>query len=814
MIDDFYRKGDIEGAGQALGLSGIEKGMAKAGLQASQFGDVLEDVDDIMDIMSNTSLKGTKGLKAIGQGFLNVGKKVKTFLTPLNIVKGLGIGALIGGAGYAIKKSYDSLPSTKAKQLNEMTEEYATNEDKLASLNTELADTQARIEELSLKGHLSLVEEDELSKLKETNAELERSISLQESQNKVDARETLNKAKDTYKSYTTEDYDTKALQSTGAATWEIPKTAKEMGFAEGSEDAKNYENALSALTKAHEENGEATQGALNALSSYNAEQLKGIELGDGAYNVEGMEAAEDALEDLAKATGLTRDELLLALEGVGILKPEVDTTDLDELDEKAKSSQEKLNEMNGTKYEIDIDTKDPEKIEQQVKNATEQIQPYLSTNEDGTPKYDYSKEGAQEAHDVYASAIAHQQRAEYENSEAYQTEASTPLAEATKNFLEAKAEYDTQADLAAKGMKNNMEEAQKQAEATFETFKKANTEGVFDTSGLDSLEKDILDDTSEEYKIKVGADTSEAQSEIDKVKQEEITQKIKTVIENEGGDDAKVVNELLAMSDQKLMTTVGCDASEVETVRDQLETMDKQNVQFAVEIDNTQFNALIEAITGEPVIQEVEVEATGETSILDEIEKLPMNKEVVVETVMTGNTAILEEFGVSEVQKSIIFHTNGDIEQINQIAQYLNSIPESVVVQMIQEGMTLDDIILAAQNQTIEIPVAYGDPEDIPDPENPVTVPIIYDDPQDIAQPVNLTANITSVNTPSQQSIDAIANITDTQGADGQEVNVDATANITDTKGADGQQVVVDATANVSGVNDSSASVSANVDGS
>lgn len=556
--------------------------------------------------------------------------------------------------------------------------------------------------------------------------------------NKEGDIETAEKLKDEIKSksaeygleYNEDDYTvsdesyTKALQSTGAATWEIPKTAKEMGFAEGSEDAKNYENALSALTKAHEENGEATQGALDALSSYNAEQLKGIELGDGAYNVEGMEAAEDALEDLAKATGLTRDELLLALEGVGILKPEVDTTDLDELDEKAKSSQEKLNEMNGTKYEIDIDTKDPEKIEQQVKNATEQIQPYLSTNEDGTPKYDYSKEGAQEAHDVYASAIAHQQRAEYENSEAYQTEASTPLAEATKNFLEAKAEYDTQADLAAKGMKNNMEEAQKQAEATFETFKKADTEGVFDTSGLDSLEKDILDDTSEEYKIKVGADTSEAQSEIDKVKQEEITQKIKTVIENEGGDDAKVVNELLAMSDQKLMTTVGCDASEVETVREQLETMDQQNVQFAVEIDNTQFHAIIQAITGEPV--EIPTELEKPDPLPD---PEPQTQEVEIQT--TGNTSELDKI------------------------------------------------------------------QNAPEKKN-----------------ISVDANITSVNPPASVSIlDAIANITDTQGEDGQEVNVDATANITDTKGADGQQVVVDATANVSGVNDSSASVSANVDG-
>lgn len=111
-------------------------------------------VNEGMDTFADFSTGGVSGLKMLGQGFKNTVSKIRPLLTVGNIVKGLGIGALIGGAGYAIKKSYDSLPSTKAKQLNEMTEEYATNEDKLASLNTELADTQARIEELSLKGHV------------------------------------------------------------------------------------------------------------------------------------------------------------------------------------------------------------------------------------------------------------------------------------------------------------------------------------------------------------------------------------------------------------------------------------------------------------------------------------------------------------------------------------------------------------------------------------------------------------------------------------------------------------------------------------
>lgn len=340
MIDDFYRKGDIEGAGQALGLSGIEKGMAKAGLQASQFGDVLEDVDDIMDIMSNTSLKGTKGLKAIGQGFLNVGKKVKTFLTPLNIVKGLGIGALIGGAGYAIKKSYDSLPSTKAKQLNEMTEEYAMNEDKLASLNTELADTQARIEELSLKGHLSLVEEDELSKLKETNAELERSISLQESQNKVDARETLNKAKDTYKSYTTEDYD--GLLGDKFANALGKETDKSYNKGKIAEESKKFVDMYGNADRIAKIRENANRAAWDIWDSYEGASLDSIDPKNNADNINYLAGAYDGLLESQKKVKQENDLLQKSFD-----------------DEKDSDKQEKIqNEMNAlNEYSGKIDSK-------------------------------------------------------------------------------------------------------------------------------------------------------------------------------------------------------------------------------------------------------------------------------------------------------------------------------------------------------------------------------------------------------------------------------------------------------------------------
>lgn len=74
---------------------------------------------------------------------------------------------------------------------------------------------------------------------------------------------------------------------------------------------------------------------LKLFAKYNRTQLEGIKLNDGAYNVEGMEQAEDAIQQLADKTQLSKDQILTALEGLGVLKvnaPTMDATkDLEDL---------------------------------------------------------------------------------------------------------------------------------------------------------------------------------------------------------------------------------------------------------------------------------------------------------------------------------------------------------------------------------------------------------------------------------------------------------------------------------------------------
>lgn len=100
-----------------------------------------------------------------------------------------------------------------------------------------------------------------------------------------------------------------------------------MGFGDDPDRAAEYTHSLEALTAAHKENDAATEKSFETLSKYNRTQLEGIKLNDGAYNVEGMEQAEDAIQQLANKTQLSKDQILTALEGLGILKVNTDTTD-------------------------------------------------------------------------------------------------------------------------------------------------------------------------------------------------------------------------------------------------------------------------------------------------------------------------------------------------------------------------------------------------------------------------------------------------------------------------------------------------------
>lgn len=402
-------------------------------------------------------------------------------------------------------------------------------------------------------------------------------------------------------------------------------------FGDDTEKANTYASALGKVQQANKDNKTVIEETKNALSDFTSEQIKSIDLFDGAYDSNQFEPAEKALDSLVESLGLTNEEaemLPQLLEATGMIKPEVDTSDIEKAATEGENAQKSLEEATGKTYDFDFNTTDLDTIQKQMDTVTSDMAQYQTTDANGNVTYDYSQPGANETAKVYESTVRQQQAAEFSNTELGKNEATGgTLDTAVRAYQEAKNELDTQTLLAQQGVKNDVEGATKACNEAFQAVKDAGGEEIFDTTGIQELDDSIKNMTDKEYKamVDVDADTSQADSKMNSITNKELQTKINTVVEN-----GTSVDQLLAMDNKTLATTVGCEDSEVQQVRAELEEMDQQNVQCAVEIDNTQFNALIEAINGEPVTQEVQVKPTGESSITDEIEKAPSEKEVSI----------------------------------------------------------------------------------------------------------------------------------------------------------------------------------------
>lgn len=450
-----------------------------------------------------------------------------------------------------------------------------------------------------------------------------------------------------------------AFKTTGVATWETPKSITEMGLEFGTKEARDYASTLKTLKAAHDENNEATEKAFQTLSNYNAEQLEGIQLGDGAYNVEGMEQAEDALQLLADSYGLTIDQLKMGLEGLGVLKPEVDLTDITQLNTTAEEYQEKLNEMNGTTYKFDFETSNLDTINKQIEQAAQQLEQFRNT--DGT--YNYEQEGAAEAAQVYKATIAQQQQAEYNSSAIGQSTSTDNVINAAQKFIQAKNELDLQTELSNQGLENDVEGATKAAQSAFEALKAAGGEDLIDMTDIQAAEDGLLALTDEDLKVKLGVDSTEVDSKLDSITHDKLTKTIDIIVNNTGMEESDAVNELLAMGDQDLMTTVGCNADEVYQVRQELMEMDNQQVDIAIELDNTQFAAIINAIQGNPVQVPVEAE-TGEMESEIESSAESVKPTVEIDPVMTKSVSDV----VNSSQPSTPVNANVNVETGNSAA--------------------------------------------------------------------------------------------------------------------------------------------------
>lgn len=289
-------------------------------------------------------------------------------------------------------------------------------------------------------------------------------------------------------------------------------------FGDNEESAKSYASALEKIKGASDEQNQSLDEAVKTLSKFNSEQIKGINLSDGAYDSEELKSAEQALDTIAQTFGLTNDEaaqLGVLLESIGKIKP--DTSYFDATNDELTQAQEKLNKLTGTDYKFNFDTSDLDTIQQQIDQAKKQLEQF---KKDG--QVDYSQNGAQEASDIYEASVRQQQDAEYNGHAITQvgstdTETSQLLSSA-REFMQAKNELDVQTQLANEGAENHLEEAQKNAESAYNTFKDLNEASGnklgLDTSDIQSTENDLLGLTEDDLKVKVGADTSQAQEDI------------------------------------------------------------------------------------------------------------------------------------------------------------------------------------------------------------------------------------------------------------------------------------------------------------
>ena len=163
------------------------------------------------------------------------------------------------------------------------------------------------------------------------------------------------------------------------------------------------------------------------------------------------------------------------------------------------------------------------------------------------------------------------------------------------------------------GVKASAQEGLQKAQESGQISSDINLDYDKSSMSLDQLNSKIQELNNEKVRIQTEADTSGSEetlnqldTEISALQSQKVQVEIDTALNN-----GNTVDELLAMSDEKLMTTVGCDASEVETVRSELQSMQGEAINMSVKMDSTQFASLINAITGETVEVPVEVNTDG-----------------------------------------------------------------------------------------------------------------------------------------------------------------------------------------------------------
>ena len=359
----------------------------------------------------------------------------------------------------------------------------------------------------------------------------------------------------------------------------------------------NAADTITKLEQAQSENAEGFNNLVSNMKKYNLSDLESMIFGNGAYESEdqGLRDMEDQIQGFAESIGLTADQtnmLVPILEAMGTLdiSPKVDNSELEKTVTDAQTAERTLEETTGKQYNFDFNTTDLDTIQKQVDQVKKDIEDtYLKRDENGNvirdengiPTYDYSAPGAKETAQIYDASIKQQQQAEYQTSALGQSTSSDEVVKAAQDYMTAKNAMDVETQKYNLGMENDLNTARDNAKSAMEAYAEvADKNGnplETDLKNIDpqKLEDQLLGVTDKDLKVKVGADTSDAENDIQNLQNLEgssIT--INADVSTNGG--VEELQDSLASIPQGVSTTVTCDVegeSDVDNLESSMESI-------------------------------------------------------------------------------------------------------------------------------------------------------------------------------------------------------------------------------------------------
>lgn len=488
----------------------------------------------------------------------------------------------------------------------------------------------------------------------------------------IEALKEAGKLKDSEKS-------SDSSKETTKGSWEKPQTAEQMGLGDDPDRVAEYTHSLEALTAAHKENDAATEKSFETLSKYNRTQLEGIKLNDGAYNVEGMEQAENAIQQLADKTQLSKDQILTALEGLGVLKVNAPTMDatkgLEDLVSEAKDAQDELSDLTGKTYTFDFDTTDLDTAHKQVADLQEEVNKYR--DRDGKFHSEYT--GGEQVQSMYKAAIAQEQNAEYSSSAIGQSSLSSDVVQAAQDFMQAKNEMDQQTQLYQNGMDNTLDQATQDANAAFETLQQAQTDSgikLVDTDNIQTAEDQLLQLSNEDIsdKIKIDVDTTSVDDALADVQALAADGKMGSIdldfdVNTMSIDDIdSKIKELT--NQQKVLTILGDveGADKVQALIDALQQVHDKQVEVVAQTQGADLVDQLQSRIAELQDKNVSIDAIVQDdkvqSLISEIAALPPEVQIAigVDESNVGNAEAIKAQIESDPASVNVNYTKGDQE--------------------------------------------------------------------------------------------------------------------------------------------------------